>query len=292
MFLFKCKVSLKLINIGRKVSMSLGFTGYSSLNGLGLITGGTSGYGGYGYYGGLSDSTYVENAKTSIANSYALRTTQQSFSGLQNAEKASFNLECQTIKDMLQDGRSDDAIATFNDLVDEMSELNQYQGYDESYIRTMVQSQYATACGSTLLGDISRYTDSSFMSGIKNSNPLSIFLCQSSSEADLKAEVTGKSVSNSDIFAKGLGAAAGGAGVAIAGSALLGVNSAYKAAKSGVASGKLGEVLGAAGKGIWDRVKNLKGSKVKGIAIMGAVIGIGCLAVKGLFNKASDSVNA
>lgn len=292
MFLFKCKVSLKLVLLEGKLVMSLGFTGYSSLNGLGLITGGTSGYGGYGYYGGLSDSTYVENAKTSIANSYALRTTQQSYSGLQNAEKASLNLECQTIKDMLQDGRSDDAIEAFNNLVDEMSELNQYQGYDESYIRTMVQSQYATACGSTLLGDISRYSDSSFISGLKNSNPLSIFLCQSSSKADLKAEVTGKNVSNSDTFVKGLGAAAGGAGVALAGSALLGVNSAYKAAKNASVDKKLGDVMGKTLGGIVDKVKNLKDSKVKWLAIAGAVVGVGCLVAKSLFNKATDSANA
>ncbi len=270
--------------------MTIGFTGYSSLNGLGLITGGTSGYGGYGYYGGLSDSTYVENAKTSIANSYSLRTTQQSYSNLQSAENASLNLECQTIKDMLQDGRSDDAIAAFNDLVDNMSELSQYQGYDESYIRTMVQSQYATACGSTLLGDVSRYADSSFISGLKNSNPLSIFLCQSSSKADLKADITGKSVPNSDTFAKGAGAAAGGAGIALAASGLKAVSKSWKTAKSAAASSDgFGKTLGAAGKELWNKAKNLKGSKVKWVAIAGAAIGLACVAGKWLFNKATDN---
>lgn len=276
--------------------MSLGFTGYSSLNGLGLITGTTSGYGGYGYYGGLSDSTYVDNAKTSIANSYALRTTQQSYSNLQNAEAASLNLECQTIKDMLQDGRSDDAIAAFNNLVDEMSELSQYATYDESYIRTLVQSQYATACGSTLLGDISRYSDSSFISGVKNSNPISIFLCQSSSKADLKADVTGKNVSNSDTFVKGAGAAVGGAGFALAASGLLGVKNAYKAGKNAAASaasaaGKqvsFGDTLGKAGSALWTSLKK-SGGKAKWLAVAGAAIGIGCLVAKNLFNKATDN---
>lgn len=268
--------------------MSLGFTGYSSLNGLGLITGTTSGYGGYGYYGGLADSTYVDNAKTSIANSYALRTTQQSYSSLQNAEAASLNLECQTIKDMLQDGRSDDAIAAFNNLVDEMSELSQYATYDESYIRTLVQSQYATACGSTLLGDISRYSDSSFISGVKNSNPISIFLCQSSSKADLKADVTGKNVSNSDTFAKGVGAAVGGAGFMLAGSGLLGVKNAYKAAKKSVTSGKFGETLGAAASNLCSSLKK-SGGKAKWLAVAGAAIGIGCIVAKNLFNKATDN---
>ncbi len=43
--------------------MSLGLTNYNALNGLGLITGGTSGYG-YGGYGGLyASDAYVENAK-------------------------------------------------------------------------------------------------------------------------------------------------------------------------------------------------------------------------------------
>lgn len=270
--------------------MTIGFTGYSSLNGLGLITGTTSGYGGYGYYGGLSDSTYVENAKTSIANSYSLRTTQQSYSNLQSAENASLNLECQTIKDMLQDGRSDDAIAAFNDLVNNMSELSQYQGYDESYIRTMVQSQYATACGSTLLGDVSRYADSSFMSGLKNSNPLSIFLCQSSSKADLKADITGKSVPNSDTFVKGLGAAAGGAGIALAASGVKAVSKSWKTAKTAAASSDgFGKTLGAAGKELWNKAKNLKGSKVKWVAIAGAAIGLACVAGKWLYNKATDN---
>ncbi len=76
---------------------------------------------------------------------------------MQNAEKASFNLECQTIKDMLQDlAEAMMQLQHSMTLLMKMSELNQYQGYDESYIRTMVQSQYATACGSTLLGDISK----------------------------------------------------------------------------------------------------------------------------------------
>lgn len=264
--------------------------GYSSLNGLGLITGTTSGYGGYGYYGGLSDSTYVENAKTSIANSYALRTTQQSYSNLQNAENASLNLECQTIKDLLQDGRSDDAIAAFNDLVGNMSELSQYQGYDESYIKTLIQSQYATACGSTLLGDVSRYADSSFISGLKNSNPLSIFLCQSNNKADLKAEITGKDVSNADIFVKGAGAAVGGAGVALALSGLKAVSGSWKTAKNTVASSDgLVKTLGAAGKELWDKVRNIKGGKAKWIAIGGAALGLACVAGKWLCSKLTDN---
>jgi len=269
--------------------MSLGFTGYSQLNGLGLITGSTSGYGGYGYYG-LSDSAYVDNAKTSIANSYALRTTQQSYSNLQNAERASLNLECQTIKDMLQDGRSDDAISAFNELVADMSELSQYQGYDESYIRTQIQSQYATACGSTLLGDIARYSDSSFMSGIKNSNPISIFLCQSSSKSDLKADVTGKDVSNSDKFVKCVGAAVGGAGTMFAVSGLNAARKSWKVAKKAAkkaGESDLGKTLGTAGKEFWNRLKGI-GGKAKWVAIAGAAIGVGCLVAKGLFNKATD----
>ncbi len=276
--------------------MTIGFTGYSSLNGLGLITGTTSGYGG-GYYGGLSNSTYVENAKTSIANNYALRTTQQSYSNLQNAETASLNLECQTIKDLLQDGRSDDALTAFNDLVDEMSGLSQYQGYDESYIKTMIQTQYATACNSTLLGDIAKYSDSSFVSGLKSSNPLSIFLCQTSSKADLKAEVTDKPTSNSDTFVKCTGAAAGGAGLAIAGKAAFGAKNVWKQAVEELAddalvdpsiSQGLGAKLGKAAGLLRDNLKGC-GKKVKWAAIIGAGIGLACVGAKWLYNKVTDN---
>ncbi len=266
--------------------MSLGFTGYSSLNGLGLITGTTSGYGGYGYYGGLSDSTYVENAKTSIANSYNLRTTQQSYSNLQSAQTASLNLECQTIKDLLQDGRSDDAMAAFDELVDNMSELSQYQGYDESYIKTMIQTQYATACNSTLLGDIAKYSDSSFISGLKNSNPISIFLCQSSSKADLKADVTGKDVSNFDTFVKGAGAAVGGAGALLAGSTLLSAKKCWKNAKTTLGTNaSFGKTLANAAGQLAGKLKG----NAKWLAIGGAIIGAGCLFAKSLFNKATDN---
>ena len=71
------------------------------------------------YYGGLSILLMLKMLKHLLQTADALRTTlrTQSFPGLQNAEKASFNLECQTIKDMLQDGRSDDAIATLMTLL-------------------------------------------------------------------------------------------------------------------------------------------------------------------------------
>lgn len=289
MFLFKCKVSLKLNLLEGSFSMTVGITGYSNLNGLGLITGATSGYGGYGYYGALTDSTYVDNAKTSIANNYEIRSTNQSYTNLQKMQQSSFNLKCQNIKFKLQDGRSDDAVKEFNELVQQMSQLSQYQACDESDIITKIHNEYATACGSTLLGDISRYSDSSFISGVKNSNPLSVFLCQSSSKADVRAQVTGDTVSNADRFIKCAGAAAGGAGVALAGSALLGVRSAYKHAKSSSTTGKFAEVLGATANGVWDKVKNLKGSKVKWIAIAGAVIGFACVAGKWLLNKATDN---
>ena len=102
--------------------MSLGLTNYNALNGLGLITGATSGYG-YGGYGGLyASDAYVENAKKSMANSYDLSTTRQSFTGKQSTEAMTFTEHCQTIQYMLQEGRSDDALFEFNNMVNEMEE--------------------------------------------------------------------------------------------------------------------------------------------------------------------------
>ncbi len=264
--------------------------GYSSLNGLGLITGTTSGYGGYGYYGGLSNSAYVENAKNSIANSYSLRTAQQSYSNKQSTEANSINLKCQTIKDMLQDGRSDDAISAFNNLVQQVSDYGQYAGYSETDIKALLQNQYAAACNSTFLGDISKYADSSFVTGLKNSNPITMFLCQSNSKGDLKAQATDEPAANMDTFMKCAGAAVGGAGFGLTVSGLNMARKSWKAAKNTVTSSEgFFKTLGIAGGKLLDKVKNIKGSKVKWIAIGGAAIGLACVAGKWIYDKVTDN---
>lgn len=265
--------------------MTLGLSSYSSLNGLGLITGGTSGYYG-GYYGGFGNSQYAEYAKEAITNSYDVTTTQQSFNNMQSTQRNTLTANCQTIQDMLKEGRSDAALDTFNSMVDTLSQYGQYAGYSEEDIKNLIQQQYITATGgSTLLGDVSKYGDSSFTAGLKNSNPISIFLCQSNSKKDLKAEITSRPVSNSAIAGKVAGAAVGGVGFMAAATALTKGNKAWKtAAGAGKGfTGKLADAVSAVGKYF------SKGSNWKKVGIAGAVVGVACLGVKWLIDKASDS---
>ncbi len=258
--------------------MSLGLTSYNALNGLGLITGNTSGYGygstygGYGLYGGLySSDEYVENAKKSMENGYDLRTTSQSFTGKQSTETMTFTEHCQTIQYMLQEGRSDDALFEFNNMVDEMTELGQYSGYTEQQIKTLAQNQYKSATGSTLLGDISKYADSSFGSGVKSAIPVVNFFTQSNSKEDLISEVTGTKKSDYATASKVGGAVVGGLGTAAAGYGV------FQLARSAASShsGLIGRALRAVG---------LSGGRVGLIAAAGVGLAALGLGIKALFN--------
>ena len=260
--------------------MSLGLTtGYNSLNGLGLITGTTSGYGCgmYGGYGGYyASDEYVENAKKSMENGYDISTTRQSFTGKQSTETMTFTEHCQTIQYMLQEGRSDDALFEFNNMVDEMEELGQYSGYTEQQIKTLAQNQYRNATGSTLLGDISKYADSSFEKKKKNAIPGVNFFTQTNSKEDLISEVTGTKKSDYATASKVGGALVGGVGTAAAGYGI------FKLAKSS---------LGSTGSGFISKALTkvgLSGGKVGLIALAGVGIGALCLGVKSLFNKSSN----
>ena len=259
--------------------MSLGLTSYNSLNGLGLITGATSGYGygtygGYGLYGGLyASDAYVENAKKSMENGYDLSTTRQSFTGKQSTESATFTEHCQTIQYMLQEGRSDDALFEFNNMVDEMEELGQYSGYTEQQIKTLAQNQYKSATGSTLLGDISKYADSSFGAGVKSAIPGLNFFTQANSKEDLISEVTGTKKSDFATASKVGGAVVGGLGTAAAGYGI------FKLARSSSGSGLIGKALKAVG---------LSGGKVGLIAAAGVGIAALGLGIKSLFNSSKN----
>lgn len=262
--------------------MSLGLTtSYNSLNGLGLITGATSGYDyGYGYgYGtyGLYSDEYVDNVKKSLENSYDINTTRQSFTGRQSTETMTFTEHCQTIQYMLQEGRSDDALFEFNNMVDEMAELGQYAGYTEQQIKTLAQNQYRNATGSTLIGDISRYSDSAFSSGVKNAIPGLNFFTQTNSKEDLISEITGTKKSDYATAAKVGGALVGGVGTAAVGYA--GFKLIKHAAGSSSGSGLIGRALSKVG---------LSGGKVGLIALAGVAIGAVCLGLKSLFNKKSN----
>lgn len=252
--------------------MSLGLSSYSSLNGLGLITGGTSGYGYGGYY--TASDAYTENAKKSISNNYDIQTTQQSYSNLQNTESMSFTMHCQVIQNMLQSGRSDDALLEFNNMVDEMANLSQYANYNEQQLKTLAQNQYKSATGSTLLGDISKYGNSSFTTGFTNSIPIIGLLFQSNSKNDLVSEVTGTKKSTLGSVAKIGGAAVGGAAF---GTLAVATNTVRKAAKGNV---------------LKDLASKLGSTKKAGkVALIGAAVGAACLGVKWLVDKVTGATH-
>lgn len=251
--------------------MTLGLSSYSSLNGLGLITGAT---GGYGYYGGFGSDTYASYAKQAIANNYDVQTTQQSYSNMQNTESMTFTLQCQTIKNMIQSGRSDDALCEFNNLVDDMAGLSQYANYSEQQLKTLALNAYTSACNSTLLGDIERYADSSFTTGAKNSIPLLNLLMQTNSKSDFVAEVTGTNPSNLETVKKIGGAAVGGA-------AFLTLAKGAKAVHSGIKSTASTGTF----KNITTEISKAFKGKTGKVALIGAAIGVACLGVKWLINK-------
>lgn len=257
--------------------MSLGLTNYNALNGLGLITGSTSGYGygGYGYGGYYASDEYVENAKKSMENGYDLSTTRQSFTGKQSTESMTFTEHCQTIQYMLQEGRSDDALFEFNNMVDEMEELGQYSGYTEQQIKTIAQNQYRSATGSTLLGDISKYADSSFGSGVKSAIPVVNFFTQSNSKEDLISEVTGTKKSDYATASKVGGALVGGLGTAAAGYGVFKLVSSVAGSHKGV----IGNALKSVG---------LSGGKVGLIALAGVALAAVGLGIKSLFNGSKN----
>lgn len=279
--------------------MTLGLSSYGSLNGLGLITGGTSGYGYGGYYGGFGNSKYTEYAKESITNSYDVSTTQQSFNNMQATQNNTLNANCQTIQDMLKNGRYDDALDTFNSTVNTLSKYGQYAGYSEEDIKNLIQQQYVTATsGSTLLGDVSKYGDSSFVSGLKASNPISVFLCQSASRNDLKAEITNKPASGSAIAGKIAGAAVGGAGFMIGANMLTTAKKGWNAARSVDATNTLGKKISKGLEEVGKKFFKSHGTGWKNSAfqkawkpliIAGAAIGLVCLGGKWLLDKFTSS---
>jgi len=265
--------------------MSYGLTtNYSALNGLGLITGTTSGYGyGYGYYG--ASDTYTQNAKKSIANNYEVRTTNQSYANKQNTENNTLTANCVLMQDLLKEGRTDDAISIFNDTVETLSEYSQYQGYSEQDIKGLIQEKYMTACnGSTLKGDIAKYADGAFESGLKNSNPITVWFTQTNNKEDFREIVTGEPKDKNAFAMKTAGTIAGGAATAAVGFAA--VKNIAKLA--GTSNGK--KALSAAG-GLLSKVAGTSCGKLGLIALAGAAVGAICLGVKSFLNKETSKAS-
>lgn len=219
---------------------------YTGLNGL-------SGYGStYFMGGGLYSDSYVENAKSNIANGYELSATSSSYSNKNSVSSSSFAQQCQAIEYLLQQGRTDDAMAKYKDLYDDMASNSYYEGYTENEIKTLLQEKYMTATGTTLVNDITTNSNSAFTSGLESSIPVLGLLFNENSSDDFVAEATGTEVSGWSNVKKGAGVAAGvglsaaaGAGLEVGLSALKNLkNSSITEAISKAATGK-GKIVAA-----------------------------------------------
>lgn len=219
---------------------------YTGLNGL-------SGYGStYFMGGGLYSDSYVENAKSNIANGYELSATSSSYSNKNSVSSSSFAQQCQAIEYLLQQGRTDDAMAKYKDLYDDMSSNSYYEGYTENEIKTLLQEKYMTATGTTLVNDITTNSNSAFTSGLESSIPVLGLLFNENSSDDFVAEATGTEVSGWSNVKKGAGVVAGvglsaaaGAGLEVGLSALKNLkNSSITEAISKAATGK-GKIVAA-----------------------------------------------
>ena len=219
---------------------------YTGLNGL-------SGYGStYFMGGGLYSDSYVENAKSNIANGYELSATSSSYSNKNSVSSSSFAQQCQAIEYLLQQGRTDDAMAKYKDLYDDMASNSYYEGYTENEIKTLLQEKYMTATGTTLVNDITTNSNSAFTSGLESSIPVLGLLFNENSSDDFVAEATGTEVSGWSNVKKGAGVVAGvglsaaaGAGLEVGLSALKNLkNSSITEAISKAATGK-GKIVAA-----------------------------------------------
>ena len=219
---------------------------YTGLNGL-------SGYGSTYFMGsGLYSDSYVENAKSNIANGYELSATSSSYSNKNSVSSSSFAQQCQAIEYLLQQGRTDDAMAKYKDLYDDMASNSYYEGYTENEIKTLLQEKYMTATGTTLVNDITTNSNSAFTSGLESSIPVLGLLFNENSSDDFVAEATGTEVSGWSNVKKGAGVVAGvglsaaaGAGLEVGLSALKNLkNSSITEAISKAATGK-GKIVAA-----------------------------------------------
>lgn len=241
-FLFKCKVS-KLV-FWKEVCMSLAAINsqYAGLNGL-------SGYG-TSFLGtsGLYSDAYVENAKTNIANAYDVSATSSSYSNKSSVSSSSFAQQCQAIEYLLQQGRTDDAMAKYDTLYNDMASNSYYQGYTENEIKTLLQEKYLDATGTTIVNDVSANSSSAFETGVQSSIPVIGLLFNNNSSDDFIAEATGTETSGWSKLKTGVGVATGVAASAAAGT---GISKLAGLLKGFTTSGKtLSKVLNAvSGKG-------------------------------------------
>lgn len=237
------------------------YTGLNGLSGGSFGFGnGYSSYGGYGYNGygygtaALYNGANKEAVKDNMATSYELNANSGAYSNKPAVDSSSFSQRCQTIQHLLKEGRTGEAMSIYNQLYKEMESNAHYEGYDANSIRTLLQEQYITATGSSIVNDISTYGKSSFAANFEGSIPLAGLLCESTSRDSFVSKVTGTEQSNTSKVKSVMGAAAGTA-----------------------VSGGIGAMAG----GIIGGMKGKSGRA----AILGAVVGAGTSLVTSIVGK-------
>ncbi|MBE7706318.1 MAG: hypothetical protein E7Z91_03630 [Cyanobacteria bacterium SIG30] len=244
-------------------NLSLITSGYSNLNGLGNALGGYGYYGGYGY-GGFSGAANAEEAKDRIANNYDVFATQQSYRNKQGVESINYEQQCALLYETLKNGEIDKASESFEEMVNQMKNSSQYASCSDAEIRALIRSQYATTTGSDLISDINKNASSALVQGLKRGVPILGLFAEETSEADMKAQVTGTDKTKSEKIGKVFGTVTG-AGAGVAGLATAGL--AIKRSKGG----------------LLNKIKNLPFVKNnKGFIKTTGIVAIGVAALSGL----------
>lgn len=254
---------------------------YSGLNGL-------AGYGTYGA-NGLYTGVNKEVVKDNIADSYDIGATSTSYANKSAASSSSFAQQCQTIDYLLKEGRTDDAMAKYNELYNDMQSNPYYQNYSENEIKTLLQEKYISATGSSLVNDASQKGVSSFEAGFTSSLPVFGLMCNGSSKDELIAEVTGTGVSKGAQVTSGAGIVTGiTTGAAAAGALTVGYN-ALKNGNTKVVSNGLKAIKDGwnSGGGLFKRLGSIvsnvakKSTGKKALVATGVAAGLGVLTYIG-----------
>lgn len=176
-----------------------------------------------GYYGIFSDA---DEASEYYSNQYEISGIQQSYSNSSGLEATNWQQLANNVANLMQSGRTDDVSAEYQKLVDAIGASDQYQYATEQEIQSAASNYYQNATGLEINTQIDEYANSSFMTGVLQGVPIiGTFFAQDNSAEDLKAEMTGIPVSNTEVAKKATGAAASGfaSGFAI-GTACSGLN--------------------------------------------------------------------
>ncbi len=189
----------------------------------------------------LYSSSYVDDAKENIANSYEVSATSSSYSNKSSVSSSSYTQQCQAIQYLLEQGRTDDAMEKYNELYEDMASNTYYSAYSENELKTLLQSNYLTATGTTLVNDISSNSSSDFTTGLESSIPVLGLLFNDNSADDFIAEATGTDTSGWSKVKKALGVVTGtGLCAAVGAGVVAGINKA----KGSTTSKVIGAVIG------------------------------------------------